>query len=231
MIATLKWPCTLDTSQQTLVGWALVPVLVVWQLNGFYLPLLGHGEMLLFWVIDGLQWIVLPAAVLGLLAHRAALRPRHYGLAPPEKNLWPLAGQSLMVFATAGLVFLLARNLSWRVLGPSPVSFQLAQFLPQGLAGTVVQIYAAVSAGLVESIFFIGLPWLWVSSARPHASKRLFTFAVSTLFALAHWEHGRHGVIAAFFAHWVLCQWFLHWRTLWPVVLGHMLIDLAVFFA
>lgn len=229
MISTQKRPFALNTRQQVLVGWALLPALAVWQLNGFYLPVVGRGGALLFWAVDGVQWIVLPAVMLGLLAHSAALRPQHYGLALPEKNLWPLAGQGLMVFVTAGLVFLVARNLSWRVLGPSPGSFQLAQFFPQGLAGAAVRIYAAVSAGLVESIFFIGLPWLWYSSASQRPSELQFTIAVSAIFALAHWEHGRHGVIAAFFAHGVMCRWFLRWKTLWPVVLGHTLIDLAVF--
>ena len=229
MISTQKRPVTLNTRQQVLVGWALLPVLAVWQLNGFYLPVVGREGALLFWAVDGIQWVVLPAVLLGLLAHKAALRPQHYGLVPPDKNLWPLAWQSLMVFVTAGLVFLVARNLSWRTLGPSPGSFQLAQFSPRGLAGAAVQTYAAVSAGLVESIFFIGLPWLWYSSARQRPSELLFTLAVSAIFALAHWEHGRHGGIAAFFAHCVMCRWFLYWRTLWPVVLGHTLIDMAVF--
>ena len=126
MISTQKRPVTLNTRQQVLVGWALLPVLAVWQLNGFYLPILGRGGALLFWAVDGIQWVVLPAVLLGLLAHKAALRPQHYGLVPPEKNLWPLAWQSLMVFVTAGLVFLVARNLSWRTLGPSPGSFPRA---------------------------------------------------------------------------------------------------------
>ena len=233
MISTLKRPLVLTTRQQLLVGWALIPVLLVWQLNGFYLPALGsrgNEGALIFWAVDGLQWIVLPALLLGLLAHKAALRPTHYGLVPLGKNLWPLAEQGLMVFVTAGLAFLVARNLSWRVLGPSPGSFQWVHLFPQGLAGAAVQIYAAVSAGLVESIFFIGLPWLLYASERRHPSELHFTLAVSAIFALAHWEHGRHIVIAAFFAHWVMCRWFLHWRTLWPVVLGHTMIDLAAFF-
>lgn len=229
MISTLKRPFILNARQKVLVGWSLIPVLLVWQLNGFYLPALGSRGVPTFWAVDGLQWIVLPALLLGLLAHKAALRPSHYGLVPLGKNLWPLTGQGLMVFVTAGLAFLVARNLSWRVLGPSPGSFQLVQLFPQGLAGAALQIYAAVSAGLVESIFFIGLPWLLYASARQHPSEMRFTLCVSTIFALAHWEHGRHGVIAAFFAHGVMCRWFLHWRTLWPVVLGHTLIDLAAF--
>lgn len=205
-------------------------MLAIWQLNGFYLALLGQMSPLLLWVADGIQWVLLPTTLLGLLAHKASLHPKNYGLASPGKNLWPLAGQGLMVFVTAGLVLLVARNLSWRVLGPSPGSFQLAQFFPQGLAGTAVQIYAAVSAGLVESIFFIGLPWLWYSNERKTPSLPQFTSAMSAIFGLAHWEQGQHAVIATFLSHLVLCRWFFHWRTLWPVVLGHTLIDLAVFF-
>lgn len=135
-----------------------------------------------------------------------------------------------MVFVTAGLAFLVARNLSWRVLGPSPGSFQLVHLFPQGLTGAAMQIYAAISAGLVESIFFIGLPWLLYASAHQHPSEMRFMLTVSAIFALAHWEQGRHIMIAAFFSHLVMCRWFLLWRTLWPVVLGHTMIDLAAFF-
>lgn len=230
MISTSKRPFALNTRQQLLLGFALMPVLLVRQLNGFYLPSLGRANPLIFWAVDAVQWIVLPALLLGLLAYKAALLPNHYGLVPLGKNLWPLAGQGLLVFISAGLAFLVARNLSWRVLGSSPGSFQLAHLFPEGLASAGVQIYAAVSAGLVESIFFIGLPWLLYASARQHPSEMRFMLTVSALFALAHWEHGRHGVIAAFFAHWVMSRYFLHWRNLWPVVLGHTMVDLAVFF-
>lgn len=133
-----------------------------------------------------------------------------------------------MVFVTAGLVFVVTRNLSWRVLGPSPGSFQLGLFFPLGLAGTALQLYAAISAGLVESIFFIGLPWLWYANTRTEPSKLHFMLALSAIFSIAHWEHGRHIVIAAFCLHLVLCKWFFQWNTLWPVVLGHTLIDLAI---
>lgn len=128
LISPQQRPFALNTRHRALVGWALMPVLAVWQLNGFYLPVVGRGGTLLFWVVDGAQWIVLPAVLLGLLARKAALRPQHYGLAPPEKNFGPLVGRGFMVFVTAGLVFLVARNLSWRVFGPSPGSFQLTQF-------------------------------------------------------------------------------------------------------
>lgn len=218
----------LRPDQQVFVGWVLLLVFAVWQLNGLYLPAVGRRGAPFFWAADGLQWIVLPAVSLGLLGYKASLRPQHYGLARYGSNAWAIAGQGLTAFVTAGLVFLVVRNLTWRLLGPSPGSLHLAPFFPRGLSGTAVQVYAAVSAGLVESIFFIGLPWLWYANARSRPSILHFTIAVSAIFALAHWEHGRHIVIAAFFTHLVLCKWFFQWNTLWPVVLGHTLIDLTV---
>ncbi|MBU1352354.1 MAG: CPBP family intramembrane metalloprotease [Gammaproteobacteria bacterium] len=228
MRATLKHPISLSSDQQILVGWILLAVFAVWQFNGIYLSAMGQGSALFFWMLDGVQWIVLPVALIALLAHKGALYPEHYGLASPGKNLWPLALQGLLIFVIAGLVFIVVRNLSWRVLGPSPGNFQLAQFFLQGVAGTALQIYAAVSAGLVESIFFIGLPWLWYANARSKPSKLHFMLIASAIFALAHWEHGRHIMIAAFCLHLVLCKWFFQWNTLWPVVLGHTLIGLAL---
>nr|WP_295942447.1 hypothetical protein [uncultured Acidovorax sp.] len=227
MTSTLKWPLVTHRNEQTLIGWALLAVLAVWLLNGLYLPALGRMDLRLFWVADGLQWLALPVILLGLLAQKAGLRPRHYGLTSTGKNLWSLAGQSLMVFITAGLVFVVARNLSWRAFGPSPGNLQWTQVFPNGFAGVGMHIYAAVSAGLVESIFFIGLPWLLYCSVRQRRSELDFTSVVSAISAMTHWEHGRHIVIAAFFSHLVMCRWFLFWRTLWPVVLGHTMIDLA----
>ena len=211
-----------------MVACALLPVLSVWQLNGFYLEALGRTSTPLFWLADAMQWVALPAVLLWLVSSKASLQPGHYGLDLPAMDFWPLALRTLMVFVTAGLAFVVARNLSWRVLGASAASFQLGHHFPSGLSGTVVWIYAAVSAGLMESIFFIGLPWLWYASAYQNPSEPYFTVAISAFFALAHWEQGMHIAMAAFFAHLVLCKWFFHWKTLWPVVLGHILIDLAV---
>jgi hypothetical protein len=219
----------LEPRQQGVVACALLPVLAVWQANGVYLPALAQKGAHLFWMADLCQWVVLPMALLGLLAHTVSLRPSHYGLGIPGTGWRTLAWQAAAVFVTAGLAFLVARNLAWVVLRPPASPWPLAQMFPGGMAGAAVRTYAALSAGLVESIFFIGLPWLLYRSARAKPSRRWFTLLVSAIFALAHWEQGSHLVAAAFFAHLVLCTWFFHWRTLWPVVFGHSLVDLAGF--
>lgn len=218
----------IDQRQQRVVACALLPVLAVWQANGLYLPTLAQGGMHLFWMADLCQWVVLPTALVWLLARAASLRPSHYGLAAPAMDWQSLVWRALAVFVTAGLAFLVARNLAWTVLRPPASSWPLVQMFPGGLAGAAARAYAALSAGLVESIFFIGLPWLLYASCRPRPSPRWFVLAVSAIFASAHWEQGSHLVVAAFFAHLVLCAWFFRWGTLWPVVFGHSMVDLAL---
>ena len=222
-------PFRIDQRQQWAVACALLPVLVVWQANGLYLPALAQEGARLFWLADLCQWVVLPTALVWLLSCTASLRPNHYGLAVSAMDWRTLTWQALVVFVTAGLAFLVARNLAWRLLGPSATAWPLAQMFPGGLAGAATRVYAAFSAGLVESIFFIGLPWLLYASLRPRPSRQSFTLALSAIFASAHWEQGSHLVVAAFFAHPVLCAWFFRWGTLWPVVLGHSMVDLASF--
>lgn len=219
----------IDHRQQRVVACALLPVLAVWQANGLYLPTLAQGGMHLFWMADLCQWVVLPTALVWLLARAASLRPRHYGLAAPAMDWRILAWRALAVFVTAGLAFLVARNLAWTVIRPPASSWPLAQMFPGGLVGAAARAYAAVSAGLVESIFFIGLPWLLYASCRPRPSQQWFVLTVSAIFASTHWEQGGHLVVAAFFAHLVLCAWFFRWGTLWPVVFGHSMVDLASF--
>jgi hypothetical protein len=215
--------------QQVAVACALLPVLAVWQANGLYLAALAQRGALAFWAVDLCQWVVLPTLLVGLLAQTAALRPRDYGLGVSALDWRYLPWQATAVFATAGPAFVVARNLSWRVVGPAPLPWPLPKMFPEGLAGTATWIYASLSAGLVESIFFIGLPWLLYASLGKAPPRPLFfTLVASALFALAHWEQGIPGVIAAFCSHLVLCAWFFRTGTLWPVACGHAMVDLAL---
>ena len=45
----------------------------------------------------------------------------------------------------------------------------------------------------------------------------------------AHWEQGAHIAAAAFCFNTVMCAWFFQLRTLWPIAIAHIAIDLIVF--
>lgn len=220
---------SLSRHQQAAIACALLPVFAIWQLNGLYLAVFARESAFLFWLADFAQWVLLPSALLGWLASRAALRPSAYGLGLRGWKLTSLTARTLLVFLSAGLTFLVVQRVGARLLGNPAAYLQYPALSSEIVAGTVGRIYMALTASLVESIFFLGLPWLYHAHAGGRPSPAAFTLVVSAIFALAHWEHGAHVLLAAFFCHIVFCAWYLEWKTLWPIAGGHACIDLAVF--
>ena len=79
---------------------------------------------------------------------------------------------------------------------------------------------------ITHSIFKRGLLY---RNIRDHPSRIAFTILASLVFALAHWEQGPHVVVGAAFYNVVACFWFFYFGTLWPIVAGHVLVDLVAF--
>ena len=219
----------LDRRQQIATGLAMLPVALIWQINGIYLAALARINAPLFWAADFVQWIVLPTFLLVFVAKRADVLPKHYGLDTSGLR-WqsPILG-TFCVFITAGLAFYLARNWAWQLFGQPTGFFTFPGVFPSGPMGTVIWIYSAVTAGVVESIFFIGLPWLLYQNIKEKPSRASFALTVSAVFAMAHWEQGPHVVAAALFFSLVACAWYFKLGSLWPIVAGHTLVDLVAF--
>jgi hypothetical protein len=220
----------LNRQQALWVGAAVAVVAVIWTANGFWMPALGRQGKAAFWAADVAQWIVLPGAFVVLLAQRAGIRPAHYGFTRPSGHAMQVAGETAGVLLTAGLAFVLVRSIAWWLLDQPKPAFSLGWVFPAERPWrTFVWLYASITAGVVESAFFIGLPWLLYQGEGPRASRTLFTLATSAVFAAAHWEQGLHVVAAAFVSHLVLCFWFFQFGNLWQVAGGHTCIDLLAF--
>lgn len=205
------------------------PVILVALFNGFYLPALERLGAPLFWCVDVLSWIVLPAVLLLLLLQRWQIRPRDYGFAPPQESLPRFVFFTLLTTLTLGAVFFGVRNHALPLFGYPAAVFQFEDMEKAGFSGYVIWIYSALSAGFVESIFYIGLPWLACSRWRP-VSPWLFALVSGFVFASVHWEQGPHVLMAAFAYGLAACVWFFRLRTLWHVALAHTLIDLYFFY-
>lgn len=207
----------------------MLPVVLIWQINGIYLAALARISVLIFWTADFIQWIVLPTVLLVLVAKRVGVVPRHYGLDTSALRWKPQILGTFGVFITAGLTFYWTRNWAWHLFGQSSGFFTFPGVFPSGPMGTVIWAYSAVTAGLVESVFFISLPWLLYQNLRDSPSYALFSFAASVVFATAHWEQGLHVAAGAFFFNLVACAWYFKLGSLWPVALGHTFVDLVAF--
>jgi hypothetical protein len=217
----------MNTQASRAVLISLCVVVGVWSVNGIYLSMLSKYSAASFWTADLVQWVVLPSVLAWLLANRYQVRPQHYGLDPSA-----LGFRVLLWSVPAALTFYAAyfwvTEFAGSALGNPGGFFAFQDVFPDGALGTLVWLYSALSAGIVESVFFIGLPWLLWSQTR--ADDRVwFTALWSAIFAAAHWEQGPHVFIGALAFNLVACAWYFRLRTLWPVVIGHVIVDLIDF--
>lgn len=199
-------------------------VAFVWAINGVYLAWLSRHNVALFWMADLFQWIVLPLTIVLFLAKRHGVQPRQYGLDVSRlgcrEMLWGGVATLTLYAAYFGV-----EDFAGGLLGNPVGFFVFEEVFPGGVMGTVLWLYASLTAGIVESAFFIGLPWLlW--SRKYSAGALWFTLLCSLIFAGVHWEQGPHVVAAALTFNLVACAWYFRLRTLWPVVIGHVIVDL-----
>ena len=219
----------LSRQQNISIAFALIPVVLIWQINGFYVAALARISAPLFWLTDFIQWIVLPVTLLTFLSKKASIHPKHYGLDTSALR-WqsPILG-TLGVFITCYLSFSWASYLSWQWFDQPSGFFSLPSVFPSGLLGKITWLYSSFTAGIIESIFFIGLPWLLYHNIRSTPSRTAFAILASLVFAAAHWEQGPHVVVGSFSFNVVACFWFFRLGTLWPIAAGHILVDLVAF--
>lgn len=219
----------LSRQQIIAISLVLLPIAIIWLVNGIYLAALARISVTYFWLADLVQWVVVPSMLLMFLAKKMNIHPSHYGLNLKDQQWRFVLLESLAMFVTAGLAYYLTLKVAYHVLHQPTGYFSFPGVFPDGLMGKVIWLYSGVSAGLIESIFFVGLPWLLYQNIRSEPSPVIFTLLATGIFALAHWEQGPHNIIAAFSFNLVACAWYFRGNSLWPLIIGHALIDLADF--
>lgn len=216
-----------DARQAVLVS--LYVVAAVWLANGMYLAPLSKGNAVAFWAVDLVQWVVLPVLVLGYLSRRHAIGPGQYGFAFSDLRKGATYAWSVPATLTFYLAYAGTSHYAAVLLGFPGADFSYDGLFPDSAPGALIRLYSGLTAGLVESIFFIGLPWLlWTASGR--RSPILFTALVSVIFAWAHWEQGLPTVAGALAFNLVACAWYFRLHTLWPIAIGHAITDLIEFY-
>mgnify|MGYP003381627334 CR=1 FL=1 len=216
---------------QRLLFLSLVPVAGS-LLNGFYNAPLYRIAPALFWGADICLFALAPASIVYWLARTGDIRPSHYGLRiPPFAGFESLVVTVLFAFVLAAS-YGISKYLVWIFTWQSYVEpeFSYGAITPNGPWRLILTSYWAITAGLTESIFYIGLPWyIWRNRLNLVQRRSLFLWLSATVFALVHWEQGLHNVIGAFVFGLVACL--LYWKIndLWPIVGAHTLIDFILF--
>lgn len=209
-------------------GLLCAPFVAVSVLDGFWKTRLLSGPLLRYWAFDFVKWIVLPVLLVAILHRLTALRARDYGFASPTGTadhlyVFPMPFFSLL------FAHLIVFQVAQRMLDYPRPYFEFKTALDA--VGALGAVYAAATAGFWESVFYIGLPWLWLTrSIDPsNAFMRRFALLSAIVFAAAHWEQGMPGVASAFTFQAIAVWWYFRLRTLWPIVAAHIAIDLVYF--
>jgi membrane protease YdiL (CAAX protease family) len=200
---------------------------VLYIADGLWKPALLRGPMVCFWAYDFLAWVALPLLALLALHSATSLSARDYGLSAPPGWKDIASGMPLPLLALF-LVNMFAYGTALELLGYRKPDFSYITALQSlGSLWIVGTVYLAATAGLWESIFYIGLPWLCLTRNGNTSAwaRRGFILISSVLFAAAHLENGLANAIGALFFQLVAVSWYLSLRTLWPIIGAHALIE------
>jgi hypothetical protein len=210
---------------------ALAPFVVLSLADGWYKEPLFAWSPIAFWIADATKFVLVPALALAWLRLGAGVRPAHYGMARPD-NLDRADFLKLLVLVCAVMAYLLDSSTRLgAALFPDRPSFTYLGAMPQGMPRPMLALYFSLTAALVEEVMFRGLPWLWLSGYM-EGNRLRWTYLLwsSITFAGTHWENGQGQLFATFIYGLAAGGWFLVLRSLWPLVLAHLAIDLYIFF-
>lgn len=212
-------------------GWVAVPFILLLVFDGLWKTPLLKISLLWFWAYDFLKWVVVPAVSLFVLHRLTRISPRQYGLSA-EFGIADVVILSALPLITLFFLHFLVFTFVDRAIDHDTSYFYHYDVLkPLGKLWAVGTLYMSAAAELCESLFFIGLPWLWFNreSAATRYQSLSFAFVTACLFATGHLENGIPNASGAFVFQLLAVWWYLKLRTLWPVIIAHFLIDVVWF--
>ena len=219
-----------QASRAAVLGLSVVGL--VFLVSGFFRRELYAYNAPLYWGFDLFKFVVVPVAVALFLAKRYRIQPKHYGLrGVADGETWlQFIGLALFLVLILDLVYYASWYIGWLIFRPENVTAFYREINPDGLLRIPVTLYMAVTAGIVEEVFFRGLPLHLLERQFPNqVPRRAYVLGTAAAFGLIHWPNGTHEVLATFVFGLLAASIYLRLRDLWPLIVAHALIDLYGF--
>lgn len=187
-----------------------------------------HISPAAYWTVVIFSNTLLPLGSMWILWKVYGVNPKSYALPVPPPANWHLVGEAALIAFTIGIVYFPASGIAWTLLRQySHPGLMYLDVLAGRSWGELAHIAMSLNAGIFESVIFIGLPWLLLGEqCRSKTSQIVFAVVSSLVFGCCHRGNGINEVVAVTFFGLVAVAWFLKLRELWPVALGHGLIDI-----
>ena len=220
-----------DSPKQSHLEAAALILFILPFINGIYNNALIRQPWF-FWILDIIQFIVLPFCMAVFLFTRSGLRAEDVGLGlPRDKSGWNAL--IIRTFLITILFYFIYRGLHNLFLTMYPATkfppvFAYQWMMPNSAVGQwVVSIYYAIGGGFSEEFYYRGL--LVALFTQYKMKNSVIILCVSSIFALVHWESGPFNILATFFLGVFVTAYFVHFRMLIPLVVGHFVTDFLVF--
>jgi len=185
---------------------------------------------LLYWSFELSYWVALPIVVFALAMQRTGLGFADLGLHTTLGNRqqpWLLLLMCLLFSLVAYAVEGMTRGLAIEFIHSGGL-FGYGQVMPADpMLHRVVAIYFALTAAIVEELYFRG--WLYRLCQRAGNPQLLFVSVSTPLFALIHWENGPGDTLVAAVVGLFFALSYLELKNLWPLITAHFIIDLINF--
>ena len=194
-------------------------------INGALNPILVE-RLILYWLFEIASWVFLPLLLFAIANRKAGLRLAHLGLhAEVRGSKRPLLLFLLCVVSGPLYLFIYTESLEvFRQYVPGEALFAYQSVVPPGgISRVIVGLYLAVTAGVVEELYFRGL-FHRIAESFP-APAAVYLMFSPTLFALVHWEGTPAAIPATFVIGLVASVAFLAARNLWPLIVAHVYAD------
>ena len=203
----------------------LLPFLV----NGFLNPIL-YNYPFLYWVFELLSWVALPILVFTICVRVGDLKLAEIGI---RQNIFGEGSTELLIVIC--VIYALISYFLYSIflfigeeLFPGEPLFFYQQVVPtEGIFRSIVLIYLALSAALVEELYCRGL--FFKISRYFKYSILFYVLASPLLFASLHWEGGIANVFATYLFGLLSALMFLWFKNLWPLIAGHLLTNFIYF--
>ena len=200
-------------------------------INGFYLDLIYQSNIVIAWIYDIAQFIILPFTLFFILYRYYNIHPASYGIVIPvaKHKKRSLIFVSLYCAVLLQLLcFITYESVSLYVNGTEKMGY--LSLIPTGLMRFPVVVYMSVTAAVVEEITYRGLPLLLFYKFR-HSKYFNVTFVLTTaiIFSLVHWENGVPNLAEAFVFGVFSAMLYLRYKNLIPLMVAHFVVDFVSF--
>jgi membrane protease YdiL (CAAX protease family) len=189
-----------------------------------------HQHALLYWGFEMLTWVVIPSTVLYLVTRTPGFRISdlgYHGTICGQRKTGLLLLTCVLFAPLCYWVYSTSYDF-FIELFPAEESFDYGSVVPaSGIFYLAVVVYYGLSAGLVEEFLFRGL--LHRAFFGFQHSLLLFLVVSPLLFSLVHWEDGLANLASTYIFGVFMAIAYLGLRNLWPLVIGHIFIDLVWF--